>query len=107
MRQAAPLNDDIVRPTMGYDFTLSFEVPEPIVLDRMLRGHQYFSQFSEEFQTYELRTPENSGTMPNAEVSLSEDGLYFCDYDGSCSELRAEFVSWIESSFGQGRIEEL
>lgn len=65
---------------MGYEYKVKFAYEGADQVDTFLRALPHFDSFDEARQTYIYRTPENTGIMPDAEMSIETEGLYLCDY---------------------------
>lgn len=65
---------------MGYEYTVKFAYESAAQVEEFLRALPSFHSFDAERKTYIYRTPENTGAMPDAEMSIEPDGLYLCDY---------------------------
>lgn len=59
------------------------------------------------FEIYEFRAPWNKDTLPDAHVTIEEDGLFFSDNGGEGVKVFEELVSDVVRTFGPPKIEEL
>ena len=55
--------------------------------------------------TFEFRT-SNSVGMPDASASISEGGLYFCDYGGSGRDFLGRLVAALVAEFSAVQVQE-
>ena len=91
---------------MGYEYRVKFTYESMAQVDEFLRGLTCFDSFDEQRKTYIYRTIENTGKMPNAEISIEADGLYLCDYGMGLHEF-GFLVKKLLSYFFSVQIEEL
>ncbi len=66
---------------MGLEYQLKFATchAEPC-LDTLLRGVVGFAGVEPTFGSYQYRSEDNVGKMPNLEVCIEPGGLAVCDY---------------------------
>lgn len=58
-------------------------------------------------EVYELRSPANTGMLPDAHVTIETDGLFFSDNGGEGQRILEELLSDIARTFGPPEIREL
>jgi hypothetical protein len=59
------------------------------------------------FEIYEFRAPWNKDILPDAHVTIEEDGLFFSDNGGEGLKVFEELLLDVTRIFGPPRIEEL
>jgi hypothetical protein len=91
---------------MGYEYTVKFTYESAAQVDEFLRTLPIFYSFDDARETYIYRTPQNSGAMPDAEMSIEPNGLYLCDYGMGMHEF-GFLVKKLLSYFFSVQIEEI
>lgn len=90
---------------MGYEYRVKFVYDDLSKVDESLRALPCFHAFDQERAIYIYRSPETVGPMPDAEVSIEKEGLYWCDY-GMTPELFGRFTKRLISYFAGAQIED-
>jgi hypothetical protein len=75
---------------MGYEYRVKFTYESVAHVDEFLRALPCFHDFEEARATYIYRRPENTGTMPDAEISIRNEELYLCHFGTSLISLFTE-----------------
>ena len=90
---------------MGMEYTLRFTCRDNTKLDVLLRALPNYERFDSTRQRYLFRFAENTGKMPNAEIKIEPQGVYFCDF-GSSYALLGLLITRLTSLFGEVQMEE-
>jgi hypothetical protein len=95
---------------MGKEYLLHFRFERRGLLeDLLIRAPRFhgLAPRSGGLEVYEFRSPANTGTLPDAHVTIESEGLYFSDNGGEGLEVLQELVQDIARTFGPPRVEEL
>ena len=95
---------------MGKEYLLHFQFERRGLLeDLLIRAPRFhgLAPRSGGLEVYEFRSPANGDTLPDAHVTIEDDGLYFSDNGGEGLAVLQELLQDIARTFGPPRIEEL
>lgn len=95
---------------MGKEYLLRFRFDRRGYLEDLLIRARLFwglALRTEGLEVYEFRSPWNRDTLPDAHVTIEEEGLYFSDNGGEGMQVLQELVQDIARTFGPPQVEEL
>lgn len=93
---------------MGIEYFINIFDPNMKLIDNTLRSLPFFRevyQLDDKIH-YVFRLKADNKEMPNAEVVIEENGLYFCDY-GSSKEIINLLINKIRQYYVDAKIKEL
>jgi hypothetical protein len=90
---------------LGIEYRVIFNDKDVVQIDTFLRALPCFADFDKEWKTYNYREKGNTGKMPNAEIRIEDECLYFCDY-GMSKHLFGLIITNFVSRFGRVQIED-
>jgi hypothetical protein len=91
---------------MGFEYKIEFDYKSSELIDGILRSISEFSEFCQDFQSYEYRSNRNTKGMPDAEARIEKKGLYFCDYGGKGARILKELLLELQHHYGNVMAEE-
>ncbi len=85
---------------MGKEYKLRFRFPNAQSVNEALRRLPMACGVDDATIGVDFRSPENTGSMPDASAHVQEDGLYFCDYGGMGRHYFGLIVARLVDEFG-------
>lgn len=95
---------------MGKEYLLHFPFERRGQIEDLLIRAPLFHGLAQRaggLEVYEFRAPANTETLPDAHVTIEDEGLYFSDNGGEGPEVFEDLLLDIARTFGPARIEEL
>jgi hypothetical protein len=100
----------VLASSMSKEYLLRFPFERRGLLEDLLIRAPLFHGLAPRsggLEVYELRSAENTGTLPDAHVTIEPDGLYFCIHGDEGTKALDDLLLDIARTFGPPRIEEL
>jgi hypothetical protein len=92
---------------MGIEYSITFSAPEPEATEAALRRLGCTLVAGPAGESFEFRSDRASSEMPDATVTPSEGGLYFCDHGGFGREFLGCLIAVLVEKYGELNIREL
>lgn len=91
---------------MGMEYSLRFQHSAATEIATVLRREPMVGEPAANGIDFELRSPETTGAMPDAWMSIEPGGLYFCDNGGAGRRFLGAIIVDLVEQFGPVTVEE-
>ncbi len=92
---------------MGIEYSIKFSAPEPGATKAALRQLGCAPVAGPAGESFEFRSDRAPSEMPDAAITLTEEGLYFCDCGGLGREFLGRLIALLVAKYGTLSIREL